>query len=90
MTNAECFESSECLLKRICFILYLVSIVGSFDDENHKGFVIALHDIWMKQPGKLATLFVDKDFICPCHEKCPLHTSQENKEPLLVCSVNPK
>jgi hypothetical protein len=65
------------------------SIVGSFDDENHKDFDNALHDIWTKQLGKLATLFADKDFICPYHEKCPRRASQENKEPLL-CSVNPK
>jgi hypothetical protein len=64
-----------------------VSVVGSFDDETHKGFHNLLHDLWMKQPAKLATLFPDPDFICPYHEKCPCHTSQENNKPLL-CSVN--
>jgi hypothetical protein len=66
-----------------------VSSIGSFDDENHKGFDNPLHDLWMKQPGKLATLFPDPDFICLYHKKCPCHTSQENNKPLL-CSVNPK
>jgi hypothetical protein len=66
-----------------------VSVVGSFDDENHKGFDNPLHDIWIKQPAKLATLFPDAEFIRPYHEKCPRHTSQENNMPLL-CSVVPK
>jgi hypothetical protein len=61
-----------------------VSVVGSFDDENHKCFDNPLHDIWIKQPPvKLATLFQDADFICPYHKKCPCHTSQENNKPLL-------
>jgi hypothetical protein len=68
-----------------------VSSVGSlFDaDENHKGFDNPLHDLWMKQPGKLATLFLDPNFIRPYHEKCPHHTSQENNTKPLLCSVNP-
>jgi hypothetical protein len=66
-----------------------VSVVGSFDDENHKGFDNPLHDLWMKQPAKLATLFPDPDFIRPYHKKCPCRTSQENNKPLL-CSVIPK
>jgi len=66
-----------------------VSVVGSFDDENHKGFDNPLHDLWTKQTGKLATLFPDPDFIRPFHEKCPRRTSQENNK-ALTCSVVPK
>jgi hypothetical protein len=66
-----------------------VSVIGSFGDENHKGFDNPLHDLWIKQPAKLATLFPDPDFIRLYHEKCPCHTSQENNKPLL-CSIVPK
>jgi hypothetical protein len=85
-------------MKQICLLLQpttetgqvvCVSIVGSFDDENHKGFDNLLHNVWIKQPAKLATLFPDPDFICQYHKKCPCHTSQENNKPLL-CSVIPK
>jgi hypothetical protein len=60
--------------KQICLILQpttetgpvvCVSIIGSFEDENQKGFDIPLHNLWMKQPVKLATLFPDPDlFAC--------------------------
>jgi hypothetical protein len=64
-----------------------VSVLGSFDDGNHKGFDNPLHEIWVKQPWKLATLFPEAGFICLYHKKWS-HTSQENNKPLL-CSVTP-